>query len=171
MTMIVESFDTIYPAKEKDVQKISSIMKKRKRGHWNAQSYQGEDFSLTTVTLYQSYCSIFIYALKYLPTIKCSHCPIIANSSPAVTLESQDQCSACHKIYNIKDQALGEEDTRKFEELQHILQLCFDHRKKLLDNCADSLIKKLLGENASKAKGFCFFVDVRKYGFSFRRTQ
>ena len=63
----------------------------------------------------------------------------------------------------------GEEDTRKFEELEHILQLCFDHRKKLLDNYADFLIKKLLFGKI--AKGEQIFVDITKYGFEFRPIQ
>ena len=112
-----------------------------------------------TVTLIQSWSSFFAFALKYLPPIKCSHCP----GSPTIaTFKSLEQCPNCYKIYNIAEPPLGEEDTWVFEELNHILELCFDHRKKLVDDCADSLIVKLLGE---RAVGADTFVDISKYGF------
>ena len=68
MTMIVGSFEMIDPANELITKQLSSVMKKGKRGTWNAQSYCKSKVPLP-ITLYQSWCYIFIFTLKYLPTI------------------------------------------------------------------------------------------------------
>ena len=134
--------------------RFSRAMNKRKRLNWFSQPYFRSKIGLA-VTLAQSWRSFFALTMKYLPTIKCSHCSLS-------TFELQEQCPACYKIYNIADPPLGEEDTWIFEEMNHILELCFDHRKKLVIDCADSLIVKLIGE---KAVGANTFVDISKYGF------
>ena len=94
----------------------------------------------------------YAYTLKYLPTFYCCHC-----AQPF-----QDDCPECYKIYNITDAPLGEEDTYKFEELNHILDLCFVHRKKVVGDCSDSVIVKLLG---NKACGAWVFLAPEDYGF------
>ena len=126
-------------------------MNRRIRSNCFPQPYRSRLSLRPSVKLIQSWISFFTFTLKYLPPIKCSHCPIS-------TFESKEQCP----IYNIADPPLGEEDTWVFEEMNHILELCFNHRKKLVNVCADSLIVKLLGE---KAVGADTFVDVYRYGF------
>ena len=134
--------------------RFSRAMNKRKRLNWFSQPYCRSKIGLA-VTLTQTWCAFFALTMTYFPTIKCSHCSLS-------TFELQEQCHACYKIYNIADPPLGEEDTWLFEEMNHILELYFSHRKKLVNDCADSLIAKLLGE---KATGAYIFVDISKYGF------
>ena len=137
-------------------------MRKRKRGNWFLQAYFKNKMELP-VTIYQTWTSYFALALKYWPTLTCSHCSNSAyEGSASKKSESQDQCSGCYKIFNTADPPVGESNTQNFEELNHILELCFDHRKRLIDDHTDYLIRKVL------RKGICgvqIFLDVKKYGF------
>ena len=142
--------------------RFSMAMDRRIRSNCFPQPYRSRLSLRPPVKLIQSWISFFAFTLKYLPPIKCSHCPGVLNGSPIYTFEAKEQCPDCNKIYNIADPPLGEEDTWVFEEMNHILELCFNHRKKLVNVCADSLIVKLLGK---KAVGADTFVDVYKYGF------
>ena len=143
------------------LKQLSSAMRKRKRGNWFHQAYFKNKMELP-VTIYQTWTSYFAFALKYWPTLTCSHCSNSAHEGIASKKsESQDQCSGCYKIFNTADPPIGESNTQNFEELNHILELCFDHRTKLVDDHTDYLIRKVL------RKGICgvqIFLDVKKYG-------
>ena len=117
------------------------------------------------VTIFQLWNSYNALTLKYWPTLSCNHCPDAPwGRSSTNKFETKDQCSGCYKIYNIADPPEGTEKCIwKFEELNHILELCFDHRKILVDDCCNLIMVKLLA--ASGRISYRTFVDYAKYGF------
>ena len=145
------------------VKQFSLAMRKRKRGNWIQQAYFKSKMDLP-VTIFQLWTSYFALTLKYWPTLTCRHCTNASCGGSSTTkFETKDQCSECFKIYNIVDPPAGEKDTWKFEELNHILELCFDHRKILVDDCSNNVMVKFLTSNG----GVCYnlFVDPAKLGF------
>ena len=141
---------------------ISLVIKRRKRNNnWAERPFFKSKLEFLT-NIFQSWCLFFALTLKYLPTLKCSHCLDTGNDCAAPKPQSKDHCSRCNDIYNLVDPPIGEENTWEFEELKHILELCFYHRKNVIDDCADYLIEKLLGKVAI---GAGLFVDVKNYGF------
>ena len=139
------------------VKQFSLAMRKRKRGNWIQQAYFKSKMDLP-VTIFQLWASYFALTLKYWPTLSCNHC---------YKFKNKNHCSECHKIYNISDPPAGEKDNIiykwKFEELNHILELCFHHRKILIDDCSNSIMGKLLAARGTICYGL--FVDVAKHGF------
>ena len=149
MSTVVSELKKI-PEIEKDeiYENFYAVMKKR--GNWNDQSICQTRLELP-ITVYRLWSKFYAYTLKYLPTLNCFHC----------TQLFQENCQECYKIYNITA-PLGEEDTYKFEQFNHIQDLCFGHRKKLIGDCFDSIMVKLLG---NKACGAWVFLAPEDYGF------
>ena len=145
------------------VKQFSLAMRKRKRGNWTQQAYFKNKMDLP-VTIFQLWTSYFALTLKYWPTLACNHCPnALCGGSSTTKFETMDQCSECYKIYNIADPPAGEKDAWKFEELNHILELCFHHRKILVDDCSNDVMVKFLA--ASGGVSYSLFVDPAKHGF------
>ena len=144
------------------VKQFSLAMRKRKRGNWTQQAYFKSKMDLP-VTIFQIWTSYFALTLKYWPTLSCNHCHNASCGGSSTKFETKNQCSECYKIYNIVDPPAGEKDTWKFEELNHILELCFHHRKILVDDCSNNIMVKFLTANG----GVCYnlFVDPAKLGF------
>ena len=112
MTMIVGSFEMIDPANELiTITIIISNEEGEKRNlEYSILLQKQSSPTYHSVSIMVLYIHVYfeIFANHY-----CSHCLIIANSNPAFTLESQDQCSDCYKIYNIADLVLGVRKTRE----------------------------------------------------------
>ena len=142
---------------------LNSIRKKERKEKWIAQANFSRKLQ-STVSFYQSWNSYFELLLKYMPTLTCTHCTLARNGSKAPKPKSKTQCSECNKYRNVNDLPLDVEDPSKFGDLNHILELCFNHRKKVVKYFGESLIYKFLIE---KAQGAAIFVDVEEYGFHF----
>ena len=158
MNGIISRIKSIQVDLEMVKENMAFIMKKR--GKWNDTTICKSKLEVP-ITICRLWGSFFAITLQYLPTLNCSHCSKeLGHQEPK--FDFKEICSECHKVYNLTDPPVGQEDSWKFEELNHILDLCFGHRKKLVDECSTNMIDKLLGE---KGEGATEFLDVEDYGF------
>ena len=156
MNGIFSRIKSIHVDLEMVKENMAFIMKKR--GKWNDTTICKSKLEVP-ITICRLWGSFFTITLQYLPTLNCSHC---SKELGHQEFNFKEQCSECYKVYNLTDPPVGQEDSWKFEELNHILDLCFGHRKKVVDECSANMIDKLLGE---KGVGATEFLDVEEYGF------
>ena len=121
------------------IKNLKALLKKRK--NWDDATFLNDKLRIYK-EIGNAVDTCFAKSVEYQPTLICQHCLLLQNLMPEKTHlkvfgrpqpNQQHDCSTCVSIYSRFDNWV-DSDSNRLCVLNHILQLCFNHRIEILDD-------------------------------------